>query len=84
MANVQLDINGDLDFSTDNLVIALKGADDEIREKIFKNMSKRAAELMRDDLEAMGPVKLSDVESAQKEILIPMAGNLLELESYLM
>lgn len=57
------------EISTDTLILALKGADDEIGEKIFKNMSKRAAELMRDDLEAMGPVKLSDVESAQKEIL---------------
>ena len=38
-------------------------------EKIFKNMSKRAAELLRDDLEAKGPVKLSEVETAQKDIL---------------
>jgi len=57
------------EISTDTLILALKGADDEIGEKIFKNMSKRAAELMRDDLDAMGPVKLSDVEGAQKEIL---------------
>jgi len=57
------------EISTDTLILALKGADDEVGEKIFKNMSKRAAELMRDDLEAMGPVKLSDVESAQKEVL---------------
>ncbi len=57
------------EISTDVLVMALKGSDDEIKEKIFKNMSKRAAELMRDDLEAMGPVKLSEVETAQKEIL---------------
>jgi flagellar motor switch protein FliG len=57
------------EVSTDVLVLALKGADDDIKEKIFKNMSKRAAELMRDDLEAMGPVKLSEVEAAQKEIL---------------
>ncbi|WP_301387334.1 FliG C-terminal domain-containing protein, partial [Thalassolituus sp. UBA2590] len=40
-----------------------------VQEKIFKNMSKRAAELLRDDLDAKGPVKLSDVEGAQKEIL---------------
>ena len=57
------------EISTDTLVIALKACDEEIKEKIFKNMSKRAAELMRDDLEAMGPVKLSEVEAAQKEIL---------------
>jgi len=57
------------EISTDTLIVALKACDDEIKEKIFKNMSKRAAELMRDDLEAMGPVKLSEVESAQKEIL---------------
>jgi len=50
-------------------VLALKGADDSLKEKIFKNMSKRAAEMLRDDLEAKGPVKLSDVEGAQKEIL---------------
>ncbi len=57
------------EISTDTLILALKGADDDIGEKIFKNMSKRAAELMRDDLEAMGPVKLSEVENSQKEIL---------------
>lgn len=57
------------EVSTDILIIALKGADDSLQEKIFKNMSKRAAELLRDDLEAKGPVRLSEVESAQKEIL---------------
>lgn len=57
------------EISTDVLIIALKACDEEIKEKMFKNMSKRAAELMRDDLEAMGPVKLSEVEAAQKEIL---------------
>lgn len=57
------------EISTDTLVVALKACDEDIKEKIFKNMSKRAAELMRDDLEAMGPVKLSEVEAAQKEIL---------------
>ena len=40
-----------------------------VQEKIFKNMSKRAAELLRDDLEAKGPVKVSEVEASQKEIL---------------
>ncbi|MFT4561010.1 MAG: flagellar motor switch protein FliG [Gammaproteobacteria bacterium] len=57
------------DVSTDILVLALKGTDDALQEKIFKNMSSRAAEMLRDDLEAKGPVKLSDVEVAQKEIL---------------
>jgi len=51
-------------------VVALKGADDELREKIFTNMSSRAADLLRDDLEALGPMKVSDVEAAQKEILV--------------
>ncbi len=57
------------EVSTDTLVMALKGADEDIKEKIFNNMSKRAAELMKDDLDAMGPVKVSEVENAQKEIL---------------
>ncbi len=57
------------EISSESLVLALKGADDALKEKIFKNMSKRAAEMLRDDLEAKGPVKLSDVEGAQKEIL---------------
>jgi flagellar motor switch protein FliG len=57
------------EVSSDVLVLALKGSDDAIKEKIFKNMSKRAAELLRDDLEAKGPVRVSDVETAQKEIL---------------
>ncbi|MGH8420295.1 MAG: flagellar motor switch protein FliG [Pseudomonas sp.] len=57
------------EVSSDVLVLALKGSDDAIKEKIFKNMSKRAAELLRDDLEAKGPVRVSDVEAAQKEIL---------------
>ena len=57
------------EVSTDLLVVALKGADPTVQEKIFKNMSKRAAELLRDDLEAKGPVKVSEVEASQKEIL---------------
>ena len=56
-------------IDSDVLVLALKGADDGIKEKVFKNMSKRAAELLRDDLEAKGPVRVSEVETAQKEIL---------------
>lgn len=57
------------EIATDSLVIALKGADEALRDKVFRNMSKRAAEMLRDDLEARGPVRLSDVEVAQKEIL---------------
>jgi flagellar motor switch protein FliG len=50
-------------------VVALKGASEELREKIFTNMSQRAGEMMREDLEARGPVRLSEVEAEQKEIL---------------
>ena len=57
------------EISSDSLVLALKGSEEELKEKIFKNMSKRAAEMLRDDLESKGPVKISDVEGAQKEIL---------------
>ncbi|MGK0500566.1 MAG: flagellar motor switch protein FliG [Oceanicoccus sp.] len=58
------------EVSSEVLILALKGSDEELKEKIFGNMSKRAAELLRDDLEAKGPVKLSEVETAQKEILL--------------
>jgi len=58
------------EVQSDSLILALKGADDTMKEKIFGNMSSRAAEMMRDDLEAKGPVKLKDVESAQKEMLV--------------
>lgn len=57
------------EVSTDQLLLALKAADEELKQKIFKNMSSRAAEMLKDDLEAAGPAKLSDVEGAQKEIL---------------
>ncbi|MFZ2288181.1 MAG: flagellar motor switch protein FliG [Halopseudomonas yangmingensis] len=57
------------EVSSEVLIVALKGADEAIKEKIFKNMSKRASELLRDDLEAKGPVRISEVEAAQKEIL---------------
>lgn len=53
----------------EKLLLAMKGADDELKTKIFKNMSQRAAEMLKDDLESRGPVRLSEVESAQKEIL---------------
>jgi flagellar motor switch protein FliG len=55
--------------ASDKLLLAMKGADDAMKEKIFKNMSQRAAEMLKDDLEAKGPVKISEVEGAQKEIL---------------
>jgi len=54
---------------TESLIIALKGASPEIRDKVFKNMSSRAAETLREDLDSRGPVKLSEVESEQKEML---------------
>lgn len=57
------------EISSETLTIALKGADPEIQDKIFGNMSKRAAELLKDDLQVRGPVRLSEVETAQKEIL---------------
>ncbi len=47
----------------------MKGADEAVRDKIFKNMSQRAGQMLREDLEMRGPVRLSDVEVAQKEIL---------------
>ncbi len=57
------------EVQSEPLIIALKGAPQELREKIFKNMSQRAAEMMREDLESKGPVRLSEVEAQQKEIL---------------
>jgi flagellar motor switch protein FliG len=55
---------------SDKLLLALKAADEALKEKVFKNMSQRAAEMLREDLASRGPVKLSEVESAQKEILM--------------
>lgn len=57
------------EVSSEILIIALKGATEALKEKIFKNMSKRAAEMLREDLESKGPVRLSEVEAAQKEVL---------------
>ena len=57
------------EVQSETLIVALKGATGEMREKIFKNMSSRAAEMMREDLENKGPVKLSEVEAQQKIIL---------------
>ena len=57
------------EVQSESLVIALKGATPEMREKIFKNMSTRAAETLREDLESRGPVRVSEVEAEQKEML---------------
>lgn len=57
------------EVQTESLIIALKGASPEIRDKVFRNMSSRAAETLREDLDSRGPVKLSEVEGAQKEVL---------------
>jgi flagellar motor switch protein FliG len=57
------------EVASDQLLLALRGADSGLREKVFKNMSKRAAEMLRDDLEAAAPARVSDVEGAQREIL---------------
>jgi flagellar motor switch protein FliG len=57
------------EVQSESLVVALKGTTEEMRERIFANMSQRAAEMLKDDLEAKGPVRVSEVESEQKEIL---------------
>lgn len=58
------EVNGDL------LTVALKGADSRVKDKVLKNMSKRAADMLVEDMAAKGPVRLADVEAAQKEILL--------------
>lgn len=57
------------EVSTDRLSLAMKGAEETLRDKVFKNMSTRAAEIFAEDMENLGPVKVSDVEEAQKEIM---------------
>lgn len=57
------------DVNSETLVLALKGADSELKDKVLNNMSSRAAEMLRDDMENRGPARVSDVEAAQKEIL---------------
>jgi flagellar motor switch protein FliG len=57
------------DIPQDVLLLALKGADKELKEKILNNMSKRQADILRDDLESGGPVKLSEVEEAQRKVV---------------
>jgi flagellar motor switch protein FliG len=57
------------EVQSESLIVALKGTNAELRERIFKNMSTRASEMLREDLEAKGPVRVSEVEAEQKEIL---------------
>jgi len=57
------------EVANEKLLLALKTANEDIKDKVFKNMSQRAATLLQEDLEAMGPVRLSDVETAQQEIV---------------
>src|ERR1700685_16492 len=57
------------EVGSDTLAVALRGAEPEVQEKILKNMSKRAAEILKDDMEVRGPVNVADVEAAQKEIV---------------
>jgi flagellar motor switch protein FliG len=57
------------EIDNDELALALKTASDELKDKIFRNMSERAATLIREDMEYMGPVRVSDVESAQQRIV---------------
>lgn len=56
------------EISSEDLTLAMKTASDELREKILRNMSQRAAEMVREELEVMGPVRVSDVERAQQKI----------------
>ncbi len=58
------------EVGSDTLAVALRGAEPEVQDKILRNMSKRAAEILKDDMEARGPVKLAEVEAAQKEIVV--------------
>lgn len=62
----------------EELTLALKTASDELKEKIFKNLSKRASEMLQEDMSVLGPVRLSDVEAAQQSIL--QVANRLEKE----
>jgi flagellar motor switch protein FliG len=57
------------EVNSETLKMALKTASDELKEKIFKNMSERAAQMLKEDLEVMGPARLKDVEAAQQTII---------------
>uniref|UniRef100_A0A7V4KCQ0 Flagellar motor switch protein FliG n=1 Tax=Fervidobacterium pennivorans TaxID=93466 RepID=A0A7V4KCQ0_FERPE len=57
------------EVNTQDLAVALKGASEELKQKIFNNMSKRAQQLLKDEIEFMGPVRVKDVEEAQQKII---------------
>jgi flagellar motor switch protein FliG len=57
------------EVESESLIVALKGAQPELREKFLRNMSQRAAEMLREDLDSRGPVRVSQVEAEQKSIL---------------
>ena len=57
------------EISNEDLTLALRGASEDLKEKFFKNMSERAGNMIREELEFMGPAKLSDVESAQQNVV---------------
>jgi flagellar motor switch protein FliG len=57
------------ELSTEILSLSLKGVDEGLRDKFYKNMSERAADMLQEDIEAMGPVRVSDIEKNQQEIL---------------
>ena len=57
------------DVDNNDLAIALKGANDEVQETIFRNLSKRLAAMIKEDMEFMGPVRMKDVEEAQQKIV---------------
>ena len=57
------------DLDSDDIALALKGASDEVKGRIFKNMSKRAGEILRENMEYMGPVRLREVEEAQQRVV---------------
>ena len=57
------------DVDTKDLSLALKGTQSEVAEKVYRNMSKRAADMLREELEFMGPVKIRDVEEAQQKVV---------------
>ena len=57
------------EVDTQDLAKALKGVDAEVQEKIYRNMSKRASSLLREDMDFMGPIRLRDVEESQQKIV---------------
>ena len=57
------------EISSETLMVALRGAGEDVQEKIMRNLSRRAATLLRDDMEVMSPVRIADVEAAQREIM---------------